>query len=403
GPVGRTPQGEGAPAPAAAVQAAEKDEEGTRAISDAVAKLLGNLRVRGYTQLRYNRWLHHFGLMNPQFVNEQGDRSIGENNGFMIRRARLILFGDVHPLVSIYFQPDFANTIGDVTHIVILRDWYADLFLTESKQLRFRVGQSKVPFGFENMQSSQNRLPLDRNDALNSAVKDERDLGVFFYAETTEARRRFKLLVDEGLKGSGDYGVFGFGAYNGQTANRRDLNDNFHWVARLAYPFQIGGQFIEPGIAAYTGRYVIKKDKGVGGPDEFQDRRAQVQFVLYPQPFGIQAEYNVGTGPQYELDGAARTPTVRQGFLHGGYVVVSWRFKELGVIPFARGTMYDGGKKFETNAPRYHVREVEAGVEWQVFKNLELTGTYLTGVRTNPQSGRDEFGRVLRMQLQVNY
>lgn len=34
--------------------------------------------------------------------------------------------------------------------------------------------------GFENLQSSQNRLPLDRNDGLNSAVSNERDLGVFF-------------------------------------------------------------------------------------------------------------------------------------------------------------------------------------------------------------------------------
>jgi hypothetical protein len=38
------------------------------------------------------------------------------------------------------------------------------------KRISVRVGYSKVLFGFENMQSSQNRLTLDRNDALNSAV-----------------------------------------------------------------------------------------------------------------------------------------------------------------------------------------------------------------------------------------
>jgi phosphate-selective porin len=37
----------------------------------------------------------------------------------------------------------------------------------DTKKFRLRVGQSKVPFGFENLQSSQNRLTLDRNDALN--------------------------------------------------------------------------------------------------------------------------------------------------------------------------------------------------------------------------------------------
>jgi hypothetical protein len=48
------------------------------------------------------------------------------------------------------------------------------------KEFRVRVGQSKVPF-FENLQSSQNRLTLDRNDALNSAVANERDLAFFYW------------------------------------------------------------------------------------------------------------------------------------------------------------------------------------------------------------------------------
>jgi hypothetical protein len=73
-----------------------------------------------------------------------------------------------------------------------------------------RVGQSKVPFGFENLQSSQNRLTLDRNDALNSAVANERDLGAFFYWAPSKIRERFAMLVKDGYKGSGDYGVFAF-------------------------------------------------------------------------------------------------------------------------------------------------------------------------------------------------
>jgi hypothetical protein len=53
------------------------------------------------------------------------------------------------------------------------------------------------------MQSSQNRLPLDRNDALNSAVSNERDLGVFFYWAPQKTRKLFSSLVSDGLKGSG--------------------------------------------------------------------------------------------------------------------------------------------------------------------------------------------------------
>jgi hypothetical protein len=37
------------------------------------------------------------------------------------------------------------------------------------------------------------------------------------------------MLVKDGYKGS-DYGVFAFGAFNGQTANRTEANRNLHVV-----------------------------------------------------------------------------------------------------------------------------------------------------------------------------
>ena len=58
------------------------------------------------------------------------------------------------------------------------------------------------------MQSSSNRLSLDRNDAFNSAARNERDLGVFYYWTPKSAQDFFKYTVDEGLKGSGNYGLF---------------------------------------------------------------------------------------------------------------------------------------------------------------------------------------------------
>lgn len=61
-----------------------------------------------------------------------------------------------------------------------LRDAYFDVFLDSLHTYRLRVGQSKVPFGYENLQSSSNRLPMERAEALNNAsVPGERDLGVF--------------------------------------------------------------------------------------------------------------------------------------------------------------------------------------------------------------------------------
>jgi hypothetical protein len=136
------------------------------------------INIRGYVQVRYNRLFE----TNPDLKSDQGDKSIGNFGGFFIRRNRLILSGQLSDHVYFYIQPDFASSASTTSlHFAQIRDAYFDVSLDKNKEFRFRIGQSKVPYGFENMQSSQNRLPLDRNDALNSAVANERDLGVFFY------------------------------------------------------------------------------------------------------------------------------------------------------------------------------------------------------------------------------
>ncbi|MCW3123942.1 MAG: porin, partial [Flavipsychrobacter sp.] len=147
-----------------------------------------HISMRGYMQVRYNRLLE----TNPKLKNEQGDKSIGDNNGVFIRRMRLIFFGQIHERVYFYIQPDFASAISSTAlNFAQLRDAYVDLGFDKKNEFRLRLGQSKVPYGFENMQSSQNRLPLDRTDAINSAMPNERDLGAVFYWAPDKIRKRF--------------------------------------------------------------------------------------------------------------------------------------------------------------------------------------------------------------------
>lgn len=365
------------------------------------------IKLRGYTQVRYNA---PGVVYNDKLINDQGDKSMGGNGGFFIRRARLILMGDLHPRVSFYFQPDFASSIGEQLNVTIIRDLYVDVYLDEKKDFRVRIGQSKVPFGFENMQSSSNRLPLDRNDPLNSAVKDERDIGVFLYWTPAVARERFKMFVDANLKGSGDYGVFALGVYNGQTANKIELNKFPHVVARATYPFAIGDQFLELGVAGHYGLYTVTlgnlpdgtKAGSARSDNTFTDARGAVTAVLYPKPFGVMFEYNVGVGPQLGTSNLVNTD-----LLYGGYATLSYKIDEpfgtVSLIPFVRGSMYDGGKKFFTNAPRYHIREVELGVEWQIFKAFELTLAYNISERTSDKTYQQEYGHWTRIQAQFNY
>jgi len=372
------------------------------------------ISLRGFAQIRYN------GLFstNDKVSCDQCDKSWGttstapdakSNNGLFIRRARLVFSGQVHPNVFFYFQPDFASSPSSgIQNFVQIRDLYFDLSFDKKREYRLRVGQSKIPYGFENMQSSSQRLTLDRADGINSSIANERDLGMFFYWAPAEIRERFAMLVKDGYKGSGDFGVFAFGVYNGQIANKIDGNRDLNVVARVTYPFVIGNQIIEPGIQAYTGKWAftgeVSSGVTVNDPQYIKDQRIGATFVLYPKPFGIQTEYNIGTGPRYNTV----TKNIDVTDLNGGYVLLNykWDIKKQHIYPFAKFQYYDGGKKYEKDARSYVVRDYQLGVEWQPIKAFELTAEYVIADRTFEDSSlpvNRQKGNLLRLQAQFNF
>ena len=390
-------------------------------------KWYDKIGFRGYAQFRINEAYREPGSAPPQHA---GDRSVGDNQNFLIRRARIILSGDVSDHMAIYLQPDFASSVPgspDATHFAQIRDWYADCYIDKTKIYRVRVGQSKVPYGWENLQSSSNRLPLDRSDALNSAVRNERDLGVFFYWTPEYAQDFFKEVVDLGLKGSGNYGVFGAGFYNGQGGSFVEQNENLHFVARLTIPYVFEDcQRMEVGIQGYTGKYTVLSSPisplGVGAPvrpagtletgdiDGHLDERIAGSFIWYPQPFGFQVEWNAGDGPALN---AAQTDVVVRS-LDGGYIMALYMYETPchgTFFPFARYVHYRGGYKPERNAPYSQIDEFELGLEWQLNKQMELTTMYTWTDRTNltarstagVESYRQYEGQIARFQFQVNY
>jgi hypothetical protein len=385
------------------------------------------LSIRGYAQFRINETLSEDPGSAP--AQHTGDRSVGENQSFLIRRARVILSGDVSDHMYVYLQPDFASSVPgspDANQFAQIRDWYADCYLDIDKVYRFRVGQSKVPYGWENLQSSSNRLPLDRNDAMNSPVRNERDLGVFFYYTPEYAQDIFKAVLDQGLKGSGNYGLLGLGFYNGQGGSLAEQNDDLHFVARLTLPIHFAsGQYMEAGVQGYTGEYVVLSSAisplGIGAPVRplgtletgnrgIRDERLAGTLVWYPQPLGFQAEWNVGRGPGLN---DAQTEVIERS-LYGGYAMTMYRYETecRGIFfPFFRYNRFKGGYKAERNAPYSDIEEWELGVEWQFNPQMELTGIYSFTDRTNTtafsQTGVESYrqfeGDLLRFQFQVNY
>jgi hypothetical protein len=275
------------------------------------------------------------------------------------------------------------------------------------------------------MQSSQNRVPLDRATSINTAVApNERDLGVFYYYTPLSKQKLLKELVDGGLKGSGNYGILGFGVYDGQGGSQIELNQNVHVVARATWPFQLeSGQVVEASIQGYTGKYVVSGGQfypdggteqdtpaGTGGDKGLRDRRVAGTFIWYPQPLGLETEWNWGEGPG--LNDEQTEVEVRP--LWGGYVMPSYKFdtERFGILTaYGRYQYYKGGYRSLANAPYGASTEWDMGLEWQIFRELEVTGEYaivngINGVTINKSgqtSYRDWNGQIFRLQVQLNY
>jgi hypothetical protein len=369
------------------------------------------LSLRGYTQFRREEVFSARGAL----LEVPADRSVNPNESFGIRRGRFVLSGDLAEHLSLYAQMDLSGSAGTGDFVLQARDLYGDVWLDKSKNWRVRLGQSKVPFGWVNLQSSQNRAPLERPDALNSAVEGERDLGAAVMWGSTTARQRFRDITAQGLKGSGDYGVAALGVYSGQGLNRPDQNADVHAVARVSYPFKTAsGRFIEVGAQAFVGRFVTTTQPITSGGTTFTptqptegvlDQRVAVTAVLYPQPFGVETEWTFGQGPQLSDD----LRTIASKTLRGGYVQANYRWRHVtGTwFPFARWHYYDGARKFGRNAPRDEVNELDFGVEFARWAEVEVTGIYTRTLRrtrtsTFPFELTRDANR-LGVQVQWNY
>lgn len=375
------------------------------------------LMIRGYTQLRVNEVVSGpktapAGISRVRSVQDSG---INDSGNFSIRRARLVVQGDISNRVSLYMQGDLSAAVNNQSgteprqNFFQMRDAYADVFLDKKKTLKVRLGQSKVPFGWENLQSSSNRVPLDRTDAINAPAPGERDIGAVVYYTPPRVQKIWDELGHEGQKLFGNYGAFALGVYNGQGTNRIERTGGLMTVAMATMPFRLDGigldgQVAEFGFTAMRNQFRPEVRSGGVSTLAYDDNHVSVHGMIYPRPFGIQSEWTFGTGPQWD----AATSSIKAKRATGGYVMAMYRIPETPVgqiIPFARWQKYRGGWKVATNAPRLETDEYEVGVEWLPLKELEITLNYANVNRNEAderRTGRAK-GDLIRAQVQWNY
>ena len=80
----------------------------------------------------------------------------------------------------------------------------------------------------------------------------------------------------------------------------------------------------------------------------------------------------------YEPELADDFRSIRTASLQGGYVQVHYRKtgKYGTFFPFTRWQYYEGARKFARDAPRTKVNEIDFGLEFAKWAEVELTGIY---------------------------
>jgi len=364
------------------------------------------LRLSGWAELRYNR----LGQPNEELISWQ-DRSVGkrlgdnatnqlldptEPSGFVLRRARLTVSGQVSEHVAVKFQPDFATTIDSNTHSLAMRDAWAQYYFDKDKEWRFRAGLQKVPCSFEMWQSSSRRISIDRADATASCQRDNRDLALSVQWTPTFAQHRWKRMVDY-LFGAGDWGMINFTVYNGQGGNEKERNSDKHFGFRFAYPFELpGGRLLEIGMNANTGMFSV--DPGTPSltktelfsfnqnlpfinRKDYRDQRANFYVYYPPQPWGILAEFVTGRGPIRDSTGIIRERSLQGGYVQGQYM---WKYSDMGLANFyVKWQEYQGGLKWATGAPDVSSEEFQIGVAWLPDPQWEWTLEFSMAQRKN--------------------
>ena len=225
------------------------------------------IQLAGYTQVRY------------QFLQQ-----VGKIDGFDIRRARLDLQGKLNPYFSYKLQADFAGSPK-------LIDAYAEIKIKD--YFNITVGESKIPFSYENLMSDSKLELADRAlvvEALSSHRTDViggnqngRDLGIQVGGDFVKYKNRYLF----------DYKL---GLFNGAGININDNNNNKDIAGRLiAHPvigLNIGGSFYS-GTAFYGTPTAGNHDRNRVG--------AEINYEL--KRFLVRSEYITGKDGALKKEG----------------------------------------------------------------------------------------------------
>lgn len=225
--------------------------EGVKARVAAVEREQQRHRLDGYLQVRYR------------------EEAAADAAEFLIRRARINLRGPVSDRTAyrLELQLDAREKGQGPTSKTQVRTASVDYQLGRG---RLRMGQTKVPWGYELLESSAGLWSGERSFLMDRLFPNQRDIGIHWAYRPAPGAPHF------------DLGVFNGTGINASDNNRRknlmgrlDLPARWGSVALSAYVgkdgegpaatrqdrFGLSGK-LDLGPAAFLGEYVLGKDRG---------------------------------------------------------------------------------------------------------------------------------------------
>lgn len=202
-----------------------------QAATDATVNGLKKIKLSGYIQGRYEH-----SETSSNGLKSDG-KTVANSDRFLVRRARL---------KTVYEgkNAEYLLQIDATGDGVTLKDAEATLVDTWTPlNLRLTVGQFKVPFGYELLQSSGDREMPERSAIVRAYFDGERDRGVRLTARYEFLRLSVALINGNGVKDTATYK--GTSVYG--TSDPNKFKD---FVGRLGVDFGT----ITGGVSGYFGR-----------------------------------------------------------------------------------------------------------------------------------------------------
>ncbi|SDR71164.1 porin [Opitutus sp. GAS368] len=287
-----------------------------KGVTLASADAANSLKLRGLVQLDHRLFLNDGGIV---------------NNGFVLRRARLIAEAQFAKTFTFQIVPEFGGSS------VSLVD--ANVGIAVSPALQFKLGRLKSPVGYELLQSDSWTFFNERSIVTN--LVPNRDLGITAGGDVLDGRLSYTV------------GVFN-GVADGASSTNSDFDNEKDFVGRVfASPFRnaLGSplQGLSFGLAGSYGRQKTAAGRTSGYRTDGQQTffsyltttvadgpswRVSPQADFRKGPLGLIGEYVLSTVNVRPSATGPKAGLQNRGWqIAGGYVLTGEDSSYNGVVP----------------------------------------------------------------------